>query len=545
RIWSELLGHERVGRHDNFFELGGDSIRIIGIISKAEQQGISLTIEHIFRHQTIAAIVRQLAPGLPPAPRQSSVSLITDADWALLPHGIEDAYSVSRLQMGMIFHNQMSSKLGMYHDIFSFHLQTRKWDLNIFQTVVDALIKKHPTLRTSFDLTNYSEPLQLVHKKTVIPITFLDVSSHDKQTQNQVIADTIERDKEVQFDLGKAPLLRMFVHYLGDGNLQYTVSFHHAILDGWSLASFQTELFSEYAKLSSAGGGPLELAPLTSSPKTAVAAERLSLQSEDAKSFWASYLSGRSMASLPPLQGAEVVATDGSVEVVIEPDLRARLIHLASALNVPFRTILLAAHLRLTSMLTGTDDVISGVVGNTRLAATDGEKVLGLFLNTLPFRQKLGSGSWRVLIQDVFQNELAVATFRTYPYFDLFLQNGRVQLFETVFNYTNFHIYDDLKKVDSIETLSGSVFESTNFALTLNAISQGDESWLSWSFDGRRLSADQVRRIAEYYLRMLESIVENPDETHVAKNYLSQIERRQVVEEWNATQREYPRDQCI
>ncbi|WP_343794068.1 phosphopantetheine-binding protein, partial [Dokdonella soli] len=37
RIWSELLGHERVGRHDNFFELGGDSLLAVQLISRLRQ----------------------------------------------------------------------------------------------------------------------------------------------------------------------------------------------------------------------------------------------------------------------------------------------------------------------------------------------------------------------------------------------------------------------------------------------------------------------------------------------------------------------------
>jgi amino acid adenylation domain-containing protein/non-ribosomal peptide synthase protein (TIGR01720 family) len=54
RIWSEVLGIERVGAHDNFFELGGDSILSLQIVSRARRVGLELTAKQVFQHQTVA-----------------------------------------------------------------------------------------------------------------------------------------------------------------------------------------------------------------------------------------------------------------------------------------------------------------------------------------------------------------------------------------------------------------------------------------------------------------------------------------------------------
>jgi amino acid adenylation domain-containing protein len=542
RIWEELLGHEKVGRNDNFFELGGDSIKIIGVVSQAEQEGIHVTVDNIFRHQTIAAIAKQASvPGTvtvrPPA------NYLSELDIDFLPEGIEDAYSPSRLQMGMVFHNQ--NQLGMYHDIFSFNLKISAWDLGIFQIVLNAIVEKHPALRTSFDFTNFSEPLQLVHKMASVPVAFFDISMLDEKSQNEAVAEAIESEKENPFDISKAPLLRVFVHYRGDDLLSYTVSFHHAILDGWSVASLQTELLTEYAKLRAEGGDNLKLAPLASSLKSAVNAERHALQSEEARTFWGNYLSGHFPTLLPSRQNNPGNATENNVEFVIESELRDKLAGVATSLNVPLRTILLAGHVRLASVLTDSDDVIIGMVANTRPAEKDGDKVLGLFLNTLPFRQRLDCGSWESLIKNTFQTELEVYPFRSFPYFELYFQNGRTPLFDMVFNYVNFHIYDKLDAIDAIDTLGGSVFEATNFPLTLNAITRGETSWIVWTFDENRLSLDQVQRISGYYLNILEEIAFDTDSAYVGKNHLSNAERQQVLQEWNATERDYPQESCI
>ena len=89
--------------------------------------------------------------------------------------------------------------------------------------------------------------------------------------------------------------------------------------------------------------------------------------------------------------------SSGSVEFAIPAALRGQLIELANALQVPIQTVLLAGHMRVISMLSGRQDVVTGLVSHTRPHERDGEKVLGLFLTTMPFRIDLRPGSWKEL----------------------------------------------------------------------------------------------------------------------------------------------------
>jgi phthiocerol/phenolphthiocerol synthesis type-I polyketide synthase E len=66
-VWRGVLGLERVGAQDNFFDLGGDSVIGIQIVARASAQGIQLTPEQLFQHQTIAELARRLSEqGAPP-----------------------------------------------------------------------------------------------------------------------------------------------------------------------------------------------------------------------------------------------------------------------------------------------------------------------------------------------------------------------------------------------------------------------------------------------------------------------------------------------
>ena len=52
-----------------------------------------------------------------------------------------------------------------------------------------------------------------------------------------------------------------------------------------------------------------------------------------------------------------------------------------------------------------------------------------------------------------------------------------------------------------------------------------------------------IRRMLEHYERVLEWVVEAPDARIRELTMMSEAERRQIVEEWNETAREYPRQQ--
>jgi hypothetical protein len=62
RIWSEVLGVDRVGVRDNFFELGGDSIMAIQIIARAHRIGLKLQPGELFETLTVEKLARVSQP---------------------------------------------------------------------------------------------------------------------------------------------------------------------------------------------------------------------------------------------------------------------------------------------------------------------------------------------------------------------------------------------------------------------------------------------------------------------------------------------------
>ena len=92
---------------------------------------------------------------------------------------------------------------------------------------------------------------------------------------------------------------------------------------------------------------------------------------------------------MPWSQAGNVEPQPRTLKGDIPKSVAERLSALARALGVSIKLIALAAHIRVMNLISGQLDVVTGFVANGRIETEDGERVLGLFLNTLPFRIQL------------------------------------------------------------------------------------------------------------------------------------------------------------
>ncbi|NRF83746.1 amino acid adenylation domain-containing protein, partial [Burkholderia gladioli] len=545
-IWAQVLHLDRVGIHDNFFAVGGDSIRAVSVLSKAKAQGLEFALVDLFTRQSIANLAQALTLDEVSVAQEAAALSLSAADQARMPAGIEDAYPLTYLQRGMVYHNQQASEdASIYHDVFSYRFGVPAWDEAKLRLALDAMTRRHPVLRTSFDFDRFDEPMQLVHAEGRVPLTVIDLSALGEAEQERVIAEFVEAERKTRVALEVAPLLRVFIHVRGADEIQYTLSFHHAILDGWSVASLNTELFAAYLELLDGDASELALAPLARTPRSAVESERGALASEAHREFWRRYLSGYTFSELPPAEPAEPGAPSAPLSASVDEGVRDRLRAVANGLGVPMRSVLLAAHLRVLSMLSGKLDVTTGLVSNVRQEQDDGEKVLGLFLNTLPLRQELKPSSWAELIRQTFGTELEVIRHRHYPYFQIQLDNDRSALYEVAFNYVNFHVYESLARHAGFEARGGHGFEATNFPF---GVSFGDMSSglsIDLKLDASRFSPAQGARILAYYVAALEAIAADAQADHSRADLLSRAEREQLLVHWNDTAMPFPEDACL
>ena len=215
---------------------------------------------------------------------------------AMPTDAVEDAYPLTRLQAGMLFHSEYQPDSAIYHDIFSYQLRA-PFDAQALRDALQQLVDSHPILRTSFELASFSQPLQLVHRAVAAPLQIDDLRPLAENEQAAALAAWIEAEKRRPFDWAAPPLLRFHAHRRAADSFQFSVSFHHAILDGWSVASMLTELFQRY--LARLGKAPAPAPPPRATFRDYVALERQALESEECRQFWRRALAEASTTTLP------------------------------------------------------------------------------------------------------------------------------------------------------------------------------------------------------------------------------------------------------
>ncbi|WP_173267732.1 non-ribosomal peptide synthetase, partial [Streptomyces pacificus] len=556
-VWCRVLGLDRVGRHDDFFDLGGDSIRSIQALGQARSAGVSFGLQDLFRRPTLsglAELVTAAGEAAAVRPAAEPFSLLSPEDRELLPAALEDAYPMAELQIGMVYEGERDPVRRPYHNVHALRVDG-PFHEERFRDAVARVVRRHAVLRTAFDLSRYSRPVQLVHAEARMPFAAHDLRGEDESGRRATLARHVREEQTKDFDLAVAPLCRMAVHVLDDTGFHWTITEHHAVLDGWSLASTIAEITGVYHRLL-AGEDP-RLDPPRSSFRDFVAAEQEALNSAESSGYWLAKMDGRPDGRLPhhpagrpartvgePLEGEHHEhhpdQGHGALTAVLPRELLRMLEEFARSSRVPFKSVVLAAHLRVMSLVTGDPDVLVGLTANGRLEETDATEVRGLFLNTVPFRLRLPEGTWTDLVQAVFDAEREQMPHRRYPMPALQRALGGGALFEASFVYNHFHQLgrhvagDGAVSVTASGTGTAGAVARTHFPLVVAVSREPDAAGLrlEFEYDARRLSADQIRSLRGYFVHTFEEMARTPTAHHREAELLGGTERA-LLAEWN------------
>jgi amino acid adenylation domain-containing protein len=201
---------------------------------------------------------------------------------------------------------------------------------------------------------------------------------------------------------------------------------------------------------------------------------------------------------------------------------------IAQQAGVPLKSALLAVHLKVLSLMTGRDDVVTGLVTNCRPEDEEGsENLLGLFLNTLPMRTALPRGSWLDLVRHTFAEEREMLPHRWYPMSRIRQAGQAGSLFEAAFNYVRFHRYGELSTRSDLTVLETGFHGDTNLPLMTDFMQDpvSGRIELSIAFDSSRYDTTFIEAMVDRYRRALDALTEGPDLPHSADAVLSEAER--------------------
>ena len=556
-VWSQVLGTE-AGVHDDFYALGGDSLLALRVRAEAERRGLRFEIRDLMQYPTVAALAEHAVPagdrGEGRAAAPAPFALAAPADRHRLDaDGAQDAFPLSRLQLGMVYHSLRSADtataadtatgtdagtgtntaagtgaeagagggaaagdgrpdLGPYRDVFHYSLRM-PWDPQRLRSCYDRLTARHPALRSVISLAGYCEPLQIVRPPAPGALECRDLRGVGEAAADAELARHIAERRRHRYDFEAGPLHLLRVH-ARPGRVDLVLSFHHAVLDGGSVAALLSELLQDYLHGLGADIPAVSATPLPS-PALYVAAELAALTSPEARGYWQTRLRGAVPLQLPRFASAQQPGAAGRfTHLATLPDqLQERLRDFTRARGLPVKSTLFAAHSLTLRLLSGQDDVTTGLVVHGRSEQPGADRTAGLFLNTLPLRVDAAARSLGEHVQEVFRQERESFAHRHYPL-------SRIQedfggpLIDTAFNYVHLHVLDTVLRLPELDMLSVQTWEESGIGLLVSAIVHPVDGRLRLSLDcdGRAYTRGQAALIADTYVRILQRILTHPDE---------------------------------
>ena len=305
---------------------------------------------------------------------------------------VQDSYPLSQLQQGMLFHHLEARTPGVDVEQLDARLN-EPIDTNRFADAWARVAKQNPILRTRFRWEGLRTPVQEVLHEIVVPFEVRDLSDMTTQEQAEALSRFLAEDRSRAFALDVAPLWRATVLHLGADRHQLVFTYSHAILNS-CFAFVVKEVFDVYAAIGRSEQPFFEERPAYRE-HIAWLQQHLPTNAAAAEAYWRNFLAGfRTPTNLEALRiaasDAQPTAGHATLAFALSPADTGKLHELCERESLRTPVLVEAAWALVLSAFSAQDDVAYGVIRACRRSSIEGaNRILGLFINTVPMRVKL------------------------------------------------------------------------------------------------------------------------------------------------------------
>ncbi|HEU4833207.1 MAG TPA: amino acid adenylation domain-containing protein [Pyrinomonadaceae bacterium] len=540
-IFAEVLKLGRVGRDENFFELGGHSLLATQVVSRVQLAfAVELPLRMLFEAPTVAALAHRIEEARMAGQQLSVMPLERVERSGRLP--------LSFAQQRLWFMDQLEPESAAYNVPAAVRLRGAL-NVDALQRSFAEVVRRHEVLRTRF-VTEAGEPQQVIDTSFDVELPVMDLS-HLPEAERETSASEWTAQQAAQpFVLSEGPLLRLGLARLREAEHVLAVTMHHIISDGWSVGVLIREVSALYEAYSRGEESPL--------PELAVQYgdfavwQREWLQGavlDQQLSYWRQQLAGLVPLELPtdrprpavPGHAGEVQSFDLSAELTAELKQLSR----QSGVTL-FMTLLAGFQLLLSKYSNQSDIAVGADVANRN--RTEIEGLIGFFINQLVLRADFSSDpSFNDLLKQVRETTLGAYEHADLPFEKLVeeLQPER-DLSRTPLFQVSFTLQNTAREEAELGDLALEGFgvntAQAKFDLTMVLEERGARLAGQLEYATELFDATTIDRLLEHWRELLGRVVANPDEPVSKIDFLTETERQQVIEQWNATAKAYPRD---
>ena len=449
---------------------------------------------------------------------------------------VEDIYPLTPLQQGMLFHTVYAPGSGAYVEQVGFTVRDPAFDPGAFERAWQRVAERHPVLRTAFAWEEMEEPVQVVQRRVAVPVERLDWSGVPPRERGDRLDAFLAEDRRRGCDLLAAPLMRLALIRVGPDEWRVQWTFHHLLLDGWSLPRVLDEVLGFEAD---ARAGRETHRPRPRPFRDYV----LWLRQQDAaaaESFWRGRLAG---VEAPTPLGIDRPAPAGAPDepgrwaeetVHLPAADMAALAALARRARVTPGALGQGAWALLLARYSGQDDVVFGAVVSGRPAELPGvEEMVGMFINTVPVRVRVDEDA--PLLPWIAELHARQVETGAWEHVSLTAVQGwsdvprEQRLFESILAFENYPVGGGAGEAGGrLAIHEPRVTERTGYPLTLVA-SPGDGLALRAIYDTARFGDAAVRRMLAQWGTLLRAMAADPERPLRGLPLLTPTEREAAV----------------
>ncbi len=476
---------------------------------------------------------------------QHQLERLVGSEGALAGKTLQDIYPLSSLQAGMLYESLLEEKAYAYcqQSVFTLRGHVRA---ALFENAWQQVIDKHDIFRTVFVWEGVDEPHQAVIERASLPIYWEDWSGVPPHEQAVKLDILLQEDRDRKYNLLAAPLMRITMIRSSDDCYKMVWSFHHILLDGWSLQLVWGEVLQTYE---SAVQGQWFASHRPKPYKEFIRWTRQKNQHE-AEAFWRDYLQGVPPGQLAIMQPSETEGNGtGGYAIKLSADVTNMLQQLARSHQLTMGILVQGAWAYLLSKYSGNDQVLFGVTVAGRPTDIQGaDSMIGLFINTLPMKATITPSLRLVDWLERLQQDLS--DIRQYEHSSLIDIQGwsdvprGTPLIESLVVFENYPTDTAAQQgMQSLKIEDIRAYENPDIPLTIAAV-PGEEMMLSVLYERSRFSPAEMERLLGHLQAVLEGMISNPMQLLGTLDILTEQERKQLIVECNDTTVEIP-DQPI
>lgn len=456
-------------------------------------------------------------------------------------------YRLTGLQEGMLFHGLYDEKGSAYIEHFGCELPNLQ--VAAFQKSWEHLIQHHTVFRSAFYAKICSIPVQCVYQNIALPFTVLDYRHMTETAQQEALNAWMIADRQMGLDFEKAPLMRITLFQLQDDKYRMQWTYHHLLIDGWSLPVLLGELVETYEAILTNNSLP-SLKTDEFGDYIRFLADR-DLSAEEV--YWRGYLKEATEGCLLPFVTTTTSRTKGEgrfQETLLRLDTVARqqLERFTQQQRITLNTLVQGVWAYLLSRYTGKPAAMFGVTVAGRPDELPGvDKKIGLYINTLPLYTTVANeqtiAGW---LEEIQATQLQSREHQYAALNDIQHWTGiREELFDSLLVFENYPANPALQSPDwKLQLLNFQVQEQANYPLTIRVMmAEGLEIGLI--YNETVLDGAYIQMIAAHFEQVLLQIATQPVNTIADITLLTAAEKTQLLHTFNQTATPYPVDKSI